>query len=452
MIKGRKTLPPPLTDKKLKGSTDLDFGKDFIFGAATAAWQIEKEVHPSNWTMWEKRPKKDGTPRCPPHENACDALEKFDEDLENMKKLNLKMYRFGVSWSALNPKKFEFDEDYMENYITWCKKLKENGIEPMVTIWHFENPEWVELEGGVLSPNFKKDLLDFGRFVVKKLAPYCKWYITVNEPVGHATTAYGSDAHPPGTSSLKKCLDAIVVLMSSHAELYEMIHEIVPDAKVSFSKNMVPFYPMHNASAIETLIVHVANLYNSAVFDGLVTGTINFEILGFKAKEFEVKGLKDSWDFIALNHYYCAWASLDPRDWDFQNMIGNPFSEKTKVYGKSDFGWSLAAESLSKCIEYVNRWNLKHLPFMITEHGIADAKDTKRADFTLDSLAFIKDLIDRRPDIKVIGYLHWSLMDNYEWAEGFAMRFGLVEVDFKTQERKIRKSAELFAKVAEKSK
>ena len=445
----KRLAPRPKFDGK-KGDENLDFGKDFMFGGSTAAWQVEKDVHPSNWTLFEKKEKADGTPCCPPHNNACEAMERFDDDMKLMKELNFKMYRFGVSWSALNPKEGEFDKQYMQKYVSMCKKLKAAGIEPFVTIWHFENPDWVELEGGILSPNFEKHLLAFTEFVVSELKDVCTWFFTVNEPVVFTNAAYATGNFPPGEKDLFKFLDACGVLMQCHAKMYKIIHKEIPNAKASIAKHVIPFYPMHEWSLIDSAFAYINNNFNTAVMDGLTTGRITYSAFGYKLYDKEIEGLKDSWDFVGINHYYCSWASFDPRDWDSRKFLNPPFSQNLKKLKSSDFGWSLVPESLAISVKYIHEnWNKKNLPIVVSEHGIADAADKNREWFTIDSLAYLKELKDE--GLPIIGYSHWSFLDNYEWADGFTKRFGLVEVNFETQERKIRESAKVFAKIAAKT-
>ena len=180
--------------------------------------------------------------------------------------------------------------------------------------------------------------------------------------------------------------------------------------------------------------------------DSILTGKMTFSIFGYKMYEKIINNLKDSIDFIGINHYYCSWASLNPFDWDSKSFLNPPFSQNLKNNSSSDFGWSLCPESLSVSLRWVNKfWNPRNLPIMVSEHGISDSKDSKRGWFIESSLSFLFETINKYK-IPVIGYTYWSLLDNYEWAAGYSQRFGLVEVNFDNQERKVRKSAEIFKK------
>jgi len=448
----KKRIAPRLSQNPLKGNPDtLDFGSGFNFGVSTAAWQIEKDLQPSNWTMFEKMQKPNGTACCPPHGNACEAIERFDGDLEIMKSMYLKRYRFGVSWSALHPDPDRFDADYIKKYIEICRKLRSAGIEPMITLMHFEHPSWLEERGGILSSEFVSQFAKFTRFVVEALKDECKWWFTINEPSVMSQNGYYRGVFPPGHKNTKEYYKAVAQHMASHAAAYHIIHEIIPDAKVSFAENVNPFYPMHEWSIIESAVASYHNNFNTSVLDSLLTGKVEFTFMGFVLFSETIEGLKDSWDFIAINHYFCNWASIDPRDWD-RGCPEPLISMKLKTYNSNDFGWSIAPDSMAIVLRWVNdNWNPNKLEMIVSEHGIADASDEKRRWFMVDTLANLKEARDKY-NVPLTTYLHWSLLDNYEWAMGYSMKFGLVKVDFENQNRTPRESAKVLGTLAEKSK
>jgi len=441
-----------MSDKRLKGDDKLDFGKGFLFGTATAAWQIEKDVHPSNWSLFEQKDKADGTKCAPPHLDACDGMNHFKEDLEIMSSINCQSYRFGLSWSAMNPEKGKFDKAYLQNYVSWCDQLKAKGIEPMVTLWHFEYPSWLAVEGGILAPQFSKYFEEFVVFVLEGLRGHCTWFYTINEPVVYSHAAYATGIFPPGDNDLKKFFRACAELMNCHAIAYRLIHQNIPDAQVSFAKHVLPFFPLHNWSIIESVFAYINNSFNTVVMDSIITGKIRFSFFGFTLYERIIEGLKDSIDFIGINHYYISWASIVPSDWDSRSFLNPPFSQNLKVNQKSDFGWSLCPESLSMVVRWFHKeWNPRNLPIIISEHGTSDKSDEKRQWFMLDSLAHLHEAKIQHK-VPVIGYTHWSLLDNYEWAAGYQQRFGLVDVNFETQQRRPRPSSQLFKAIAARSK
>ena len=441
--------PLSSTDTKTDAET-LTFPKGFSFGSATAAWQIEKDVHPSNWSLFERQFRKDGkTPCCPPHLNACDAIAKFDEDLNTMKCMNLTSYRFGLSWSALNPEDGKFDREYLENYRSMCRKLKSHGIEPLITIWHFEVPAWLEERGGLVADEFKEKFEAFARFVVEGLKDECQWWFTINEPAVFPTLAFLFGEFAPGHKSWSEFRKGLVTLMECHVIAYKLLHEHVREAKVGLAKQIVLFMPIHPGSGIESLISYIGNcFFNFPVMDSLVTGVLQMSVFGFKLFSFPIEGLKDSFDFIGINHYTAIFASYNPLDWSRRKECPVLLSNYERRFQKSDFDWTLAPESLAITLEWVQqRWNKRNVDIVVSEHGIADKADDKRQWFTIDSLGYLEKSI-RANSLPVVKYLHWSLLDNYEWAEGYKQHFGLVAVNFETQERTPRKTCDLLAKVA----
>ena len=428
---------------------ELEFKQPFLFGACSAPWQVEKAVKPSNWTLFEKQNKSDGTPCAPPHLNGCEAIEKFDIDLENLKALNLKAYRFGISWSAIHISKNKFDFDYLQHYIDQIHKLKAAGIEPVVTLWHFEIPAWIQEEGGLLSPNFVTYFKEFLEFCVPHLIEEVNIWITVNEPAVYSLFGYVTGEFPPGKHfQLHNFFIGLSNLLKAHAEAYHYLHHLKADVKVSLSKHILPFVPVHKWSAIENAICAFANQFNSSIFEAIETGVFSVNFCYIPLYKETISKVKDTLDFIAINHYVVDFVSISPFDWE---SISKPLiTGLPKYYDKSDFGWDLVPDSLAKSVEWINDiWNPRKLKIIITEHGLSDQKDTKRERHVVDSLGNLSEII--KNGVPVEGYLYWSFIDNYEWAAGYSQRFGLISIDFQTQERVIRNSAKTISKIAKQS-
>ena len=424
--------------------SDLDFGKDFIFGVASAAYQIEKSTNESNWSKFEKEGK------TPAHLNAAEGIEHFDEDLETITNANMRMYRIGISWTSIEPARGNFNDEYLQIYVDQCDKLRANGIEPMVTLNHFEYPVWVDEEGGYLSPNIQTDYENFIRHVLPVLKGHCTYFITVNEPLSYAMLGYLGGTFPPGKLvHLRDFFKVNEAMMTMHANGYRIIHEIIPDAKVSLTNQIIPLIAKHKWSLIETFIASVANGFiNRPYMDCLITGVLEFKVCGLKLFSKEIPGLKDSVDFLGMNHYTCVFATIDPRDWN-----EFPFANRrpSKDIPLSDFNWSCIPGSLSMLMRWTDKiWNPKHLPIIITEHGVSDYHDKVRSWFVTQSLAHLKDEMTEY-NIPVNGYLYWSILDNYEWHDGYTQHFGFVKVDLETQVRTPQKSFDDYIAIASKS-
>jgi beta-glucosidase len=426
---------------------ELDFGEKFEFGTATAAWQVENIRNPSNWSSFENpKPTKskadlkvENSKECPPQGEGCCHYENFNEDVELMKKMNMKVYRFGLSWSDIEPAKDLFDDDAINRYVEMVDILTKNGITPMVTLWHFEHPEWLEAEGGVLSGNFEERYAKYVEKVVDSLKNVKFWF-TVNEPNIYGILTHLLCSFPCVNAgfSITKTLETIQVLLKCHVCGYNIIHEkLGEEAKVSFAINVQPFLPEHKYSLIETQIAEVVNQFNYVVFDAIETGVAKFTFAGIKVIERPVCSGKIKQDFISINHYNYQWITLNWKHWD----AGIPLlSMQGHIYETSDFKWCVAYDSLANTVRWVNdKFNPDHLDIVISENGISDESDKLRKKHIQLTLLYLKNAMEKY-SIPVTTYIHWSLLDNYEWAYGYEQHFGLIGIETDVNAAEVRKN------------
>ncbi|EAX98747.1 Glycosyl hydrolase family 1 protein [Trichomonas vaginalis G3] len=447
----KRHIPPtaPLEDLPEEEIKQLKFSKDFYFGTASSAYQVEDTKEESNWTRFSHQFNREGERKAPDHENACKAFENFDNDLQIMKDSKFNCYRFGLSWSDIEPKHGEFNDSYMQNYIEQCDKLTAQGIEPMITLFHFEYPGWIEDEKGLLSQNFHQYFIEFVEYTVTKLKGHCKYFFTINEPMSVSLMGYLGGAFPPGYKmKFRKSFLAVSKMLFCHLSAYKLIHQIIPESKVSIVNQLVLCYPKHKWSIIENALASAVNSFlNRPYMEALTTGVLQFRPLGIRLFKQQIVGLPESQDFISVNHYTSIYITMDPRDWNEFPMANR---RPNKDVPLSDFSWSLIPSSLESAVRWVDKeWNPHHLPIFVTEHGLSDRDDLHRGWFTTQSLGYLKHAIDY--GIPVMGYIHWSLLDNYEWNEGYKQHFGLVKVDFQSQERTPQKSLQMYKEIIERS-
>lgn len=419
------------------------FPPDFLFGVSTSAYQVEANIPPSNWSLWEKEKDKNGKPMCPHDPIKCDEFNNFSSDLALAKSLGCKVFRLSFSWARLNPSHGVFDKQALEIYKSMLSEIISNKMIPIVTLWHFEHPAWVEESGSVQSPCFLTYFKEYVEFLIPEISSLCNIYHTINEPIGFASTAYLGGLHPPGRHRFSVFMDAVSNLYKCHVIAYDIIKKHNPSALVSYAKNIVLFVPLHKFSLIELALSAFLNVYNRAGFE--VFSREYIKIWGFTRP---VPGIKGKLDFISINHYYCAFASLNPKDWG-----KSPYPMVTmgeRYFSMSDFGWSLIPDSLSASIRWLDKhYNErifhKKLHFFVTENGCADEKDIQREVFLIETLKQLRLTMNNGP--LVDGYLVWSLIDNYEWAEGREKKFGLYQVNYDTQERIQRHSAVTYQSI-----
>lgn len=423
----------------------LRFPEGFLWGASTSGHQVEGGSM-DQWTVYEMSkadewaaeagPEKDlGNGRGVPAEIwpmieaqakdrnnyisgiACDHYNRFEEDLDLAKQLGLTAYRFSIEWSRIEPEPGVLNTEALNHYIDVIRACKARGIEPIVCLWHWCHPLWFEREGAWLSNCAAWYFTQYVQMVVRGLqGEGVRTWLVLNEPEVYALLGYGPKLAgmnpppwPPQKGGWRNFNKVSKRLIECHKRGYEIIHEYVPGAKVSSAVNL-------SCNDAKGLIGRLAKLF-----------VVNPGMWKFHKKT------ADWQDFVGLNYYM------------HQVIKGTkPFAGQDPEAWRSDMGWELYDEGLYRVLMQIKK-RLPGKPVYITEHGLADFRDVSRARYIRKSLqaclAAIRDGVDLR------GYLHWSLLDNFEWDKGLWARFGLIEVDRTTLERTIRPSAWEFAEI-----
>ncbi len=426
---------------KLK-QAPLRFGKGFLWGSATASHQIEGNCTNNNWYQFESAVNEQGKPRILNGQKAgvcCDAWNRYKEDVQLMKALSFNAYRFSVEWSKIEPKQGEFDESALDHYEKEVDEMLANGIEPMITLHHFTNPIWFEDKGAFLQDDSPDIFTRFVERVVRKLGPKVRIWCTINEPAIYAVLSYFSAEFPPARTDAKQAARVYRNMLLAHTQAYNAIKKIRADAHVGLVVHVALFDPPSQWNLLDILIARMLNNnMNNAHFEYLVKGTFDFSLPGVVNEKYR-GGQKDAFDFIGLNYYTNHYRVFKP-------FGKEQFLETTKAPPEklTDMGWAIYPEGMYRSLKLITSYTSK--PIYITENGIADAADTRRAKYIEDHLLVINKAIADGMNVK--GYLYWTLMDNFEWAHGFEARFGLYHVDFATCKRTLyegsRKLAEMI--------
>jgi beta-glucosidase len=424
------------------------FPDGFRFGAATAAHQVEGGTSDNNWTRWEEHVRSDGRPGIFSGESAGSAVEhwdRFDDDLGLLVQLGLDTYRFSVEWSRIEPEPGRFDVDALDRYRSWCASLRAAGIEPLVTLHHFTEPLWLTERGGFEDRATPAAFERFVAQVVPALADHVDRWVTVNEPNVFAVLGWLHGEFPPGASDLRRTAEVLRTTLEAHARAYHVIHRLdtrpahaagIP-AQVSIAQNLVLFEPRSWANPAEVAGAWIAHRnYNAAPIEACLTGRVRFGLPGAGIAE-RVPGLAGTLDWLGVNHYVRQLVRVPGRD----GPVDAGFDLTTV---KNDMGWDLIPETLAAAVRWVDRYDL---PITITEHGTCDADepDRRRRWFLTEALHGLADTVAAGADVR--GYVHWSLMDNFEWAHGFGPRFGLYRVDRATQERTLTGGGERYREI-----
>jgi beta-glucosidase len=400
------------------------FPKDFYWGAATSAHQIEGGLN-NDWSKWEKEHakvesefyRKGGRRKfnypigevnvkeARKEENyisgkAADSFHRYKEDVAILKELGLNAYRFSIDWSRIEPEKGKYSEEGLEYYKNLIKELKNNDIEPFLTCWHWPIPLWLEKEGGLLAKDIVNYFESYVEVLVKNFGQDVKYWMTINEPLVVSGAGYFQGSRPPGKSNIFKFWKvAYINLVKMHKVGYKAIKASDENLRVSLAKHLFGARLREGDSLIEKILK---------------------PIWGYLWNDLFLKKVEEYLDFIGLNYYEDT----------------EVFDSKRKGKKKTDIGWALEPYS----IYYVLK-DLKHkynLPIIVTENGLADREDKYRKWWLDETVRAMEDALEDGVDL--FGYLHWSLLDNFEWSEGHWPKFGLVEVDRETCERRIRES------------
>ena len=380
----------------------IGFPKDFLWGAAVAAYQVEGGIENSDWSTPHQ--KNGGGPAG----KACDHYNRYEQDFDLIEELNLNAFRFSIEWSRIEPEPGKFNEQEIEHYKKYLGSLKSRGIATMVTLHHFTSPAWFAKTGGWSN---KKSVFYFARFtqkMLKELGDLVDFWLTINEPLIYTTVSYLQGRWPPKKRNPILVLKVIKNQITAHKKVYKDFHKIKSNIKVGIAKNNQFFEPFSSKNILDKLAVQCCNYFWN---------------------EFFLNRIKRHLDFIGLNYY-------------FHNKIKFPFSIRNKNKIVSDLGWEIYPQGIYHVLKDLKKYNL---PVYITENGVADKNDKLRRNFIRRHLSWIWRAIHE--DINVKGYFHWSLIDNFEWDKGIEPRFGLIEIDYSTQERKIRQSALYYTKV-----
>ncbi len=412
----------------------------FFWGAATAAHQVEGNNTHNDWWAFEQS----GGVKYPSG-LACDQYRRFREDFEILTKLGHTAHRFSIEWSRLEPRENEWNEEAFLHYEEVLQELCRRGIEPIVTLHHFTNPIWFAEKGSWLHPEAPAYFARYTKKAVERFAPYVKYWITINEPVVFLYHSYCTGLWPPGEKSFKKAIRVFRQLARGHVAAYREIHAHYESMRrpvwVSIAKHMSDFSPCNPKSSRDRFFTVLRNwFFNHLFLHALMKG-----FLFFPGIYCEFLSSYPTLDFIGVN-YYSRYFVRGTREGP--TPMGADCTQKHHPEHTNELnvmGWEVYPGGLTHVLLSLKRYRL---PVMICENGICAAEDPQRESFIRRHVAAVQKAQEQ--GVPIWGYLYWSFLDNFEWAEGFGPRFGIVEVDYETQARKIRPSAYVLTELCRK--
>ncbi|MBA4608684.1 beta-glucosidase [Aeromicrobium sp. Marseille-Q0843] len=436
------------------------FDPGFVWGVATSAYQIEGATNedgrgPSIWDTFAASPGR--TFEGHTGEVAVDHYHRWPEDVALVRDLGLGAYRFSVAWPRIQPDgKGPAEPRGLAFYDRLVDGLLEAGIEPWPTLFHWDLPQALEDAGGWPERDTAERFADFAEIVVDSLGDRVRNWTTLNEPWCAAFLGYGAGIHAPGRTEPAAAIAASHHLHLAHGLAVPRIRESRPVARVGVTLNLYAVSPADDTGRHDDAARRIDGLMNRWFLDPVLLGRYPQDVLQDLAGSAGLDAIHDDdlaviaapLDFLGINYYSRHVVEAAP--WPGASEVG--FVDR--VWPKTASGWDIDPAGLGEVLRQVDA-DYPSIPIYITENGAAfddpvsvdgTVQDQDRIDFIAGHLEQVADAVDAGIDVR--GYFAWSLLDNFEWAEGYAKRFGIVHVDFDTLVRTPKASARWFAELA----
>lgn len=437
----------------------INFPKKFLWGSATAAYQIEGAFDENGrgesiWDRYCRTPGNicDGTSG----DVGCDHYHLYEQDIEIMKKLGLKAYRFSISWPRIFPNGFgEPNEKGMNFYKKLVERLIENGIKPAITLYHWDLPQKLQDIGGWANRAVTDYFEQYASYVFSQLGELVPLWITFNEPYCTSFVGNWAGRHAPGLRDYKTSVLVSHHLLLAHGKAVRAYRKMQFKGEIGITLNMNHAYPktnsLENVKAAE--LSHAA--WNRWFADPIFKGYYPREAVELykekgvlpeiSAEDLQIINMPI--DFLGLNNYFSTLTSADSNHW--------PLGIKDEFFGKdyTEMGWGINPQGLYDLLLRLNK-DYGGIKIYITENGAAfrdmvgsngEIEDQNRIEFLAGYLCQVHRAIEAGVNLQ--GYFLWSLMDNFEWAYGYSKRFGIVHIDYETQKRTIKKSGYWYRNV-----
>lgn len=441
---------------------ELSFPEKFVWGVATSSHQIEGAFNEdgrgeSIWDRFERIPGRieDGSDASV----ACDHYHLWREDIQLMKWLGISGYRFSIAWSRVMPNGIDVNPKGLDFYDRLIDGLLCAGIDPFITLYHWDLPQALQDRGGWGSRQIADRFADYVDLVTVRFGDRVKNWMTINEPWCVAYLGHESGEHAPGHRDKAEALRVAHYLLLSHGLATDVICRNVPQSKVGIVLNLVPAVAASESADDRQAAKIFDGWFNRWFLDPIFRGSYPKDVIEYQIAEGrlndnnmpflepgDLERISSKIDFLGLNYYSRVVVKNDGKGFPLVVRVASD-EELT------DMGWEVYPEGIYKMLERLDReYGIKQI--YVTENGAAypdrienDERivDLKRIEFLKQHLEMVKKAID--DGIGVKGYFVWSLYDNFEWAHGYTKRFGLFWVDYTTQKRIPKQSAFWYREV-----
>lgn len=456
------------------------FPSDFLFGAATAAYQIEGAAHEDGRTdsIWDAFSRVPGAVlRGQNGETACDHYHRYHDDVALMKNLGLQTYRFSTSWSRVQPDGGPVNPRGIDFYSRLVDELLGAGIKPWLTLYHWDLPQALEEQGGWTSRDTAARFRDYALNVHDALGDRVNVWTTLNEPWCSSFLSYTGGAHAPGRQSPRDGLAAAHHLLLGHGLAVEALRTRDPQLQLGITLNLTVAKPVDptrsgDVDAARRIDAQFNRVFLDPIFRGAYPEDLLEDVREFGLADFIEEGdlaqINQPIDSLGVNYYHGELVSDRPAGHPLLEqaptgrVIRSPYPAADGVFYHPQglpltaMEWEVQPDGLRELLVRVNKDYAAPAgtSLYVTENGAAfvdvvaedgSVPDARRTAFLKDHLGAVLDAIDDGVDVR--GYFYWSLMDNFEWAWGYDMRFGIVRVDYETQERTVKDSGHAYAEI-----
>ena len=447
-------LPQDLNGDPFSPSADsVLWGKQFLLGAATASYQIEGAVHedgrvPSIWDTFSAIPGK--VQAGDTGEVACDHYHRWEADFDILTSLNFEAYRLSIAWPRVMDEHGKPNQKGLDFYKRLLGRLKERGLKTFVTLYHWDLPQHLGDRGGWLNRDTAYRFADYADMMSRELAGQVDAWMTLNEPWCSAYLGYGNGHHAPGLSNARFATQAMHHLLLAHGLAIPVLRANDPASLKGIVAN-VGRGTANSESAADRRAAHLFEVqHNAWILDPLLKGAYPDDLFELwpgtepLVLDGDLTGISAPLDFLGINYYFRTNVKSDG---------AHGFAEvPLEGVERTQMGWEVHPDGLRDLLIGFNKTYANLPPIYITENGMASddqvvegrVDDPQRISFLKRHLAAVDSAVKAGVDIR--GYFVWSLMDNFEWAFGYERRFGVVHVDYATQKRTVKRSAELIAK------
>jgi beta-glucosidase len=404
--------------------------RGFLLGAATSAHQIEGGTH-NDWTAWEKGRYPDGRPHVAAGASASRAADSWNlwrQDVAALKLLGANVYRLGIEWSRLEPGPGVWDQASADHYRSMFAALRAAHIAPMVTLYHFTLPPWIAERGGWEWEGTPAAFAEFAGRAAAAFGDLVDLWCTINEPNVFVTKGYLSAEWPPGVADPRRAAAVMRALIIGHALATAQLRardRVDADGdgratSVGIAQNLRVFQPASRHPVDGIVAGAASSFYNDSFIDAVATGRIRISIPTAVSINEPYPAARGTFDYLGVNYY------------TRERVIGH--LGRKDVYRRappdgsrpiSDMGWEIYPEGLTQLLLHYAAYEW---PLLVTENGLADTRGDRRPDFLRAHIYALDQA--RAGGADVIGYIVWSLIDNFEWSYGYQGRFGLFTIDF----------------------